>query len=353
MVLNSLSIHNFRCIESAVLELDARGTGIVGRNGAGKTSLLEAIYFLAHGRSFRTAQRVRLIGPRADLVRVVGSLELNGKSVTAGVEYSEGRTLARLGGESVSSISAIAEVLPVQVIDPGVHRLIEEGPARRRQLLDWGVFHVEHRFLDAWRRYQRALKQRNAALKVDPGQALVWDAELDASSMEIESYRLAYFTELAPEFGRLATELLGTPCALSYERGWPQGLTLKEALVRSWATDQRVKATTVGPHRADVVFHVNGELARDRISRGQQKVVASAFVLAQLMVAIPRLPHRPCLLLDDPAAELDVDSLGKILRMIADIPAQLVVASLDSAGLRGIEIGRTFHVEQGRFARMV
>lgn len=352
-VLSSLSIQNFRCIESAALEFDPRGTGIVGPNGAGKTSLLESIYFLAHGRSFRTSQRAKLVGSATGPMRVVGSLELDNRAVTAGIEYAEGRTQARLSGVSVSSISAIAEVLPVQVIDPGVHRLIEEGPARRRQLLDWGVFHVEHRFLPAWRRYQRALKQRNASLKTDPRQARVWDTELDSCSGEIDRYRHDYFSELSREFQRLATSLLGQPCELRYERGWPREMTLMETLAKTWPTDLRLKATTAGPHRADVVFRVDGELARDRISRGQQKVVAAAFVLAQLMVAAPRLAHRACLLLDDPAAELDVDSLGKILRAIETVPAQLVVTSLGLDGLRGIEIGRKFHVEQGRFVGMV
>lgn len=352
-MLKSLSIENFRCIPSATLELHSRGTGIVGPNGAGKTSLLEAVYFLAHGRSFRTSQRAKLVGPVAPFVRVVGALSEEGRTVTAGVEYSQSRTEARLGGANVSSMSAIAERLPVQIIDPGVHRLVEEGSARRRQLLDWGVFHVEHGFLGPWRRYQRALKQRNAALRVSPGQARAWDHELDTCAREIHELRRRYVTELAPAFAQLATELVGRPCELGYQPGWDHERTLLSALDETWLRDQRVKTTTVGAHRADLIFRVDGEVARDRISRGQQKLIASSLVLAQLILAAPRIPHRPCLLLDDPAAELDVDSLGKILAVIERIPAQLIVTSLSPAGLRGIEIGAMFHVEQGRFTAML
>jgi len=352
-VLATLSVQNFRCIKAAALDFDARGTGIVGPNGAGKTSLLEAIYFLAHGRSFRTAQRAKLVGPAARPMRVVGSLSLEGRTLVAGVELFEGSTQARLGGESVSGISDIAEVLPVQVIDPGVHRLIEEGSARRRRQLDWGVFHVEHDFLVPWRRYQRALAQRNAALRSAPSQARVWDHELDACADEIDRHRESYARELAPAFATLASDLLGRACEVTYLRGWDRERSLSDALDRSWERDSRIKMTTAGPHRADLAFRVESQLARDRISRGQQKVLASAFVLCQLILLAPRVPHPACLLLDDPAAELDVDSLGKILGAIQKVPAQLIVTSLSLAGLRGIEIGRRFHVEQGHFAAML
>jgi DNA replication and repair protein RecF len=352
-VLANLSVQNFRCIETAALDFDARGTGIVGPNGAGKTSLLEAIYFLAHGRSFRTAQRGKLVGPAPTPTRVVGSLNVGGRTLVAGVELFEGSTQARLGGESVSGISDIAEVMPVQVIDPGVHRLIEEGSARRRRQLDWGVFHVKHDFLVPWRRYQRALVQRNAALRSIPSQARIWDQELDACAGEIDRQREGYASELTPAFAALASDLLGRACEVRYLRGWDSELPLRGALDRSWDRDSRIGVTTVGPHRADLVFRVEGQLARDRISRGQQKVLASAFVLCQLILLAPRIPHPACLLLDDPAAELDVDSLGKILGAIQKVPAQLIVTSLSLDGLRGIEIGRRFHVEQGRFTAML
>ncbi len=351
-MLTRLAVQNFRCIEDAALELDPRGTGIVGPNGAGKTSLLEAIYFLAHGRSFRTTQRARLVGPRLGPLRVVGTID-QGRTLVAGVEHQSGATRAKLAGESLRSISAIAQILPVQVIDPSVHRLIEEGSSRRRRLLDWGVFHVEHGFMDPWRRYQRALAQRNATLRTSSGQARLWEAEMAACAAEIDRMRRTYMASLSTEFARLASELLGRDCTLEYHRGWDDAQTLEQALETSRHREVRMKTTVVGPHRADLLVRVDGELARDRISRGQQKVIAASLILAQITLAAPTSTHRACLLLDDPAAELDVDSLGKILSVIERLPAQLVVTSLSEAGLRGINIGKTFHVEQGHFTRML
>ena len=352
-MLTSLSVQNFRCIEDASLELDPEGTGLIGPNGAGKTSLLEAIYFLAHGRSFRSAQRARLVGSLRAPLRVVGTIQ-HSRTIVAGVEYQAGTTRARVDGENVRTISRIAELLPVQVIDPSVHRLIEEGSTRRRRLLDWGVFHVEHGFMDPWRRYQRALAQRNAALRTSaPGQSRLWEPELALCAADIDRMRRSYAQRLAPVFQALAAELSGRACEIGYDRGWEEGLTLAEALARSWPRDTRVRTTTVGPHRADLIVRVDGEVARERVSRGQQKVIAASLVLAQITLAAPSTVHRACLLLDDPAAELDVDNLGKILSVIKRVPAQLVVTSLNKAGLRGINIGKRFHVEQGRFTEMV
>ena len=115
-----VEIANFRCIERAALELDPRGTGIVGRNASGKTSLLEAIFFLGHGRSFRTATRHKLIRRGADHFRVIAKVERDDRSLVASAEHGHGATQMRLAGQGVSGVADIAAVLPIQVIDPGV-----------------------------------------------------------------------------------------------------------------------------------------------------------------------------------------------------------------------------------------
>jgi DNA replication and repair protein RecF len=355
-LLRSVDIQDFRCIERAQLDFHERGTGIVGGNAAGKTSLLEAIYFLTHGRSFRTATRARLIRRGAEFLRVVANIQTERADLTAGAEHGHGHTQMRLGGRGVSGVSEIAEILPIQVIDPGVHRLIDEGSARRRRLLDWGVFHVKHDFLFAWRRYQRALSQRNTALREQLDESVVraWDPELIDSATAIDHARTAYAAVLAREFERLGENFLGEAVELEYRRGWDVDQTLDAALNAAAAKDRRLGTTTVGPHRADLIIRVDRVLARDRVSRGQQKVLAAALILGQIRALTQEAAgSKTCLLLDDPAAELDVDKLGKLLQAIEQIPAQLIVSAVTPAGLRGIEIGRTFHVEQGRFTPML
>lgn len=354
-MLTSITVENFRCIEQASLELDPRSTGIVGDNASGKTSLLEAVYFLGHGRSFRTHQAEKLRRTGAPFFRVVGKLATARGSLTAGLEYSQGHTEGHLAGQGISGIADIAEVLPLQVIDPGVHRLVEEGSARRRRLMDWGVFHVKREFLGHWRRYQRALSQRNAALRCsDPEQWVTpWEQDFCLAGAEVDDLRSGYIEALKPHFESLASRLVGAGTTLNYRRGWSEDRDLRQALDDSLSRDLRLKTTHVGPHRADIGFVVEGVAAKDRVSRGQQKMLAAAFILAQLQchTALGAIPTT--LMLDDPAAELDVDNLGKLLLAIAQIPSQLIVTSVHERGLKGIDIGRRFHVEQGRFQPML
>lgn len=354
-MLTSLQIEQFRCLENARLEFDPRATGITGSNASGKTSLLEAIYFLGHGRSFRVAQRDRLIRSGAQRFRLVGRIcDESGDSVV-GVEYAPSSLQLHLAGQSLSGFSEVAARIPMQVIDPGVHRLIEEGSTRRRRLLDWGVFHVKHDFLLAWRRYQRALRQRNAALRAGSPWELIqiWDGELAASAETVDAQRQLYLESFIPEFSRWAGVLVGGDVGLNYRNGWRTDRSLREALVESKSQDLRIRTTTVGAHRADLQFTMAGAAARDRISRGQQKMLASAFVLAQVALRAAQLDQPTCLLVDDPAAELDVDNLGKLLGALVEIPAQLVVTAVSETGLRGLPMGRRFHVEQGRLTAML
>ncbi|MFL6551286.1 MAG: DNA replication/repair protein RecF [Povalibacter sp.] len=354
-MLQSVHVENFRCIEEAHLEFDALGTGILGANGSGKTSLLEAIFFLAHGRSVRTAVREKLRLEGRSFFRVVAHIDTPRGLLVAGTESGAGETTTRVGGEGVSSLSALAEILPIQLIDPGVHRLVEEGSARRRRLLDWGVFHVKPEFLGAWRRYQRALHQRNAALRSSQPPTVVraWEAELAQHGFTVDRARAEYVDALRPLFERISEQLLPRGATCAYRRGWPQDEELGTALEARRGRDTLSKVTSVGAHRADLTFRWGDELARDRVSRGQQKLLACAFILAQVEFHARHSTVPTCLLLDDPAAELDVDNLGKLLGVISTTPAQLIVTSVSEAGLSGINIRKKFHVEQGRFAPML
>jgi DNA replication and repair protein RecF len=351
-VLHRAKIENFRCVKAGELEFDPQGTGIVGPNGSGKTSLLEALFFLANGRSFRTAVRDTLVGPAENFFRLFGEVaQPLGRSVRVGIEYSAGDSRIRVDGQDAPSVSVISTVLPVQVIDPGVHRLIEEGSARRRRQMDWGVFHVEHEFLATWRRYNRALQQRNAALRQghDWSAISAWDHELATAGESVDELRSRYMSAFAVHFRQTGEALLEGEVVAEYRRGWNRDFTLLAALESSRVRDRRLRTTTVGPHRADISFKWGSGPARDRVSRGQQKMLAAAFILAQTRFRASQTNSRTTLLLDDPAAELDVDNLGKLLSVVASTPAQLIVTSLSSAGLHGVEIGRMFHVKQGDF----
>ena len=155
---------NFRCLEKAELALGPRFNLISGANASGKTSLLEALAYLGRGKSFRGASTASLIRHDQEDFVLFGEVERSQGKTSVGVRNSRDGLEIRVGGESVSGAAALAEVLPLQVIDPEVHSLIAGGPEQRRRFLDWVAFHVEQEHLMKWRRFRRALKQRNAAL---------------------------------------------------------------------------------------------------------------------------------------------------------------------------------------------
>ena len=349
MSLLELDASNLRCIERAHLELTPGVTLVWGGNGSGKTSLLEAIFLLGRGRSFRTRNNERLIAHGQPHLRVTGRIQgPAGQYTPVGFEVSRDGTLARIGGRPAQSLTELAQAFPVQAIDPGVHRLVEEGGHRRRRWMDWAVFHVEPLFMDEWVRYSRALRQRNAALKSDPAHADVWDPELARLGEAIAQARGRFLDRLTPHWRSVVSALSGLDVELHYLRGWSQEHSLLDALAASRARDDARQLTHVGPHRADLSLRLDGRAAREVLSRGQQKLVAAAMMLAQLRLLQDTMQTIPTLLLDDPAAELDGDHLGRFIEQVRALKSQLVVTSLHAESRLFGAPERTFHMEQGR-----
>jgi len=348
MSLAELSAENVRCIERAEIELHAQRNVLWGPNGSGKTSLLEALFLLGRGRSFRTRNTERLIRHGQARLTCFGRTNAAPIEKTLGVQVSRGMpTVARIGGAAVHTLADLSEVFPVQVIDPGTHKLVEEGSYRRRRWLDWAVFHVEHGFVEDWARYTRALRQRNAALRSQPEQAAAWDPELARLGERISELRRSSLEQLQPYWKGLAAGLVGLEIELIFSQGWSRDTSLAAALKASWERD-RIKGTThVGAHRADVLVRRSGTLARDSLSRGQQKLVAVAMILAQLQMLRALLGVRPALLLDDPAAELDAAHLEGFIREVSALHCQLVLTSLEPEYTEFGVPDRVFHVERG------
>lgn len=348
MSLETLTVQNLRCVRQASLELAPGRNLITGANGSGKTSLLEAITLLGRGRSFRTRNSERLITHGESRLVVHGRTSgLN--HPTLGVQVARGEaTLAKIGGEFARSLADLSQVLPVQVIEPGVHKLIEEGAYRRRRWMDWAVFHVEPGFVEVWSGYTRALKQRNAALKQDARQVGAWDAEVIRLGEALSVSRRAMLGRLQPFWREAIGDLLGLDVELGYAQGWPKDLSLSEALSACRDRDLAKGQTHAGPHRGDALVKLNGRLARDTLSRGQQKLVAVALILAQLRLLQDLLPEIPALLLDDPAAELDGAKLSAFIGQVAKLRCQLIVTALSRDQNPFGLPEAAFHVEQGR-----
>jgi DNA replication and repair protein RecF len=347
VALLDLEVDELRCLQRAELTLHPHVNLIQGPNGSGKTSILEAIYLLGRGRSFRTRHTERLIRRGATRMQVLGRLQ---DSVTGVIGVGCDRETgveARIDRRAPRSMAELSAALPVQVLDPGIHRLVEEGPSHRRKWLDWGVFHVEPGFVSRWAEYSRALKQRNAALQ--QGQELApWDQELARLGEALSESRARTLEALRPHWEQTLAKLLGVDISLAYFRGWSQEQGLQAALKAHLTRDREQGTTQAGPHRFDVLLKVEGRLARDVLSRGQQKLLGATMALAMAKLVGSGDRHPGMLLLDDPAAELDQAHTAALVSEIHSLRGQLVVTALRDDDHSFGAPDRAFHVEQGR-----
>lgn len=345
-------IDGLRCIEHAELEPAPGLNLLTGANASGKTSVLEAIFLLGRGRSFRAARRDAVIREGASQARVVGRLD-DGRML--GLEVARDGWTARAGGEPLGQLAELPGLLPVQLLDPEVHRLIQDGPGERRRYLDWATFHVKPDFLETWRTYQRALRQRNAALRAGLADAALmpWETALAETGGRLDRYRAETATMLAGPVRRAAQRLLEADLCLEYRPGQPAGQGLREHLAAHRERDRKAGLTLWGPHRADLVVTLEEHRVRGWVSRGQQKLVAAALVLGQAGLLAPSWAGRGVLLVDDPAAELDRHRCGALLTLICELPFQAFLTALEPGAVAGITAARRFHVEQGRVVAVV
>lgn len=353
MPLRKIRIHSLRCLREVELELGDRATYVYGPNGAGKTSLLEGIFVLSRGRSFRTRQIRRLVQRGADEFAVFGVVETaDGQQRRLGVSYRTGRLEKKLDLEPAQGMAELTALLPVHAIDPSMHALVEGGPSERRRFLDWGVFHVEHGYLEAWKQYRRALSQRNAALKrlVGPAELRPWTQALAEAGMVVERSRRRYVELLAPQFAQFGEQLLGRALRLDYRAGLPEDQAFAAALAATEARDRASGNTELGPHRAELVIRFEERRVQDEASRGQQKLAAAALVLAQVAVEAQARPGQGVLVIDDPAAELDKQSLRRLLGVVRELPVQTIFTALTAEALPPEPGSPVFHVEHGEVA---
>ncbi|PXF30927.1 recombinase RecF [Pokkaliibacter plantistimulans] len=357
MAITRLDIHRIRNIQQATLSPSPGVNLLWGANGSGKTSILEAIHMLSVARSFRTHKVKTVIAhgePQCTLFARLRHLEE--PEMTVGVQRQlDGDNQIRIGAGQPSNLAELARLLPLQVINPDAFRLLEGSPSERRHFLDWGVFHQEILFFDCWRRYQRALKQRNSLLKyarIDPLLRASWEAELVTQAAAIDEMRKAYLARFSPVFQDYLAKLTGLEdIALHYYPGWDAKRSLDDVLQSSAARDQELGFTQHGPHRADMRIRCGPRAAVDVLSRGQQKMVVCAMKLAQGQVLASDHQRQPIYLIDDLPAELDRDHRQALCELIEELACQVFITSveadvLDECWSSGCQV-KLFHVEQG------
>jgi len=328
MIISELQIHQLRNITHAHVHLHSDFNIIVGENGSGKSSFLEALYILGCGHSFRTRDISSIIQHNTSSLTVFGrSVEEDTVSVQKSLNKP---TLVKVNHQFCSSSSQLAYRLPIQVFYQDIFQIIDAGPVVRRSLLDWGLFHVKQDYLSKLNRYKQLLKQRNALLKQPNAKSMdfnIWNEQLSVQAELIDKERSQFFQQWIKIFYKVLQQLSDVNCKLQYYKGWDrknEGISLKEVLDKMLESDQHRCFTQKGAHQADLLIEVNEHKAKQILSRGQQKIILIALKLSQAM-----LLSKPCMyLFDDILAELDQTHVERLFEFIKTIPGQKIVTSI-------------------------
>lgn len=357
MSLSRLITNNFRNLTAVDLELSHSFNFLVGENGSGKTSLLEAIFYLGHGRSFKSHISNRIIHYDQDQFTLFGKVEEAKHEWSVGIQKSRhGDTILKINGEDGKRISDLAHLLPMQVITPEGLTLLNGGPTYRRAFLDWGLFHQHPEFYSHWANLKRLLKQRNSALAQMRNYAELrpWDIELTKLANIVSQLRAAYAEALRPEIEKTCQFFLPElEISVSFHQGWEKGADYAEILAQGFERDRGVGYTMVGPQKADFRFRANGLPVEDVLSRGQLKLLMCALRLAQGEYLMAQKQRKCLFLIDDFASELDPTKRSLLAHRLRQSGSQVFVTAITQDQLNQMQWDEQnndmrFSVHQGK-----
>jgi len=361
MAILNLSPNKFRNLTDAEVAFDPQMNIIVGQNASGKTSLLEAIYVLLTGKSFRSNRLENIIcrENESDEFMLFGNVAYENdayRSHRIGIKKSKvNKSIIKVDDRKIQSASELVKICPVIIIDPTSFELLYGGPSVRRKFMDWGVFHVEHLFAKRWSEYIYCLKQRNTLLragKIDRLQLDAWDRKLAPLGEQIHRYRDLYANALMPILKSAAQVFqLDDELAISYVKGWDKNLSLSDSLAKYRDKDCDRKHTQFGPHRADLKLRIKGVAAEETLSRGQQKLLVMAMYLSHAEYLRVKSKKNLVVLIDDVGAELDAMNLAQVLLSLRTQNTQVICTALELNRIEALLSNNTqykvFHVEHG------
>lgn len=358
MAITQVNVSQFRNITNAKLTPEPGVNLLLGKNGSGKTSLLEAIHFLGLGRSFRSHLTKRVIQYEQDAFTLFAKFSHQGSETPLGLRKSKnGETTLKIAGNKAERLSQLAELLPLQLIHPEGYSLLTGGPKGRRSFIDWGVFHVEPSFFPQWLRIKRLLKQRNMALKTAKSyrEIAYWDVELGGRCLQLTEFRREYLTQLSSEILTTAADFLPEfEFNLDFFQGWDKTKDLPSYLEQNFERDRALGYTSIGPHKADLRIKVAGVPVADVLSRGQLKLLVCALRLAQGKYHNGVSENKCIFLLDDFTSELDSEKQLPLAKHIAESGAQVFITAIERERVEelfGQKI-KVFHVEHGNVSEL-
>lgn len=359
MNLTRLILHNYRNIAVADIRPEPGFNILCGDNAQGKTNSLEAIYLLAHLKSFRRGRNQELTGPSDKYARIGGHFFARGLQETVCLTISSDQKTLQINGKRPQTATEVFGRFPSVLFAPEEVNLTKGSPAGRRALLDRALCQTRPAYLGLARAYQRCLKQRNILLKTGASAETLqpWTEELIKTGAGVRLARRQYLDRLLP----LLREAYAALCAgretidLVYPGEHDSPADLQQDLARHLeqerGREQRYGMTLAGPHRDDPVFLVNNRVLGLYGSQGQQRSFMLAFKTAQILDLEKETGAVPLLLLDDMTSELDRKRQGFFFRFLHERQGQVFVTCTDLSLLKeaGFPNMRIFRIREGAF----
>ncbi|SET68705.1 DNA replication/repair protein RecF [Thalassotalea agarivorans] len=346
---------HFRNLKDTSVEFDPQVNVILGNNGSGKSSILEALFFVGHGKSFRTT-KVNKLAALGEQQFVVSLLDDKSNRLGLSRDIQSTSTLIKINGEKSNKLSQLASHFAVQIVTPESFKLFFGGPKERRKFVDLGMFHVKHEFLHLWKDFSRVLKQRNACLKIKDKRTLqYWDQQFVSLSNDITQIRKKYIEELTSELEEWLAILLPQvkqDLEIAYFYGWNKAKALEDQLADALDKELMQGYSQYGAHKFDLRFTCKQTPVDISLSRGQQKLFLLALTLAQTSLIAKAQRVKPILLIDDFGAELDTTSRTAVSKALSKLDSQIIITAIEEGILKELYDSikgnfKMFHVEHG------
>ena len=353
--IDELGVVDFRNIGRTVLKPGPRFNVVSGKNGSGKTNLVESIYLLGALRSFRTKKRVELIRKGAEAARVTGVFGQANAGMSLEMTIgTEGRKIKVDGNASTPGGDHFGR-LPMVLFHPGNMELVQGGPAQRRRFLDRALFQAHPAYPDIHRSYARALSNRNSLLRNRIGDRRAmdpFDRQLVELGGRIIEMRRGFVASMSEFFAEAVGRISGVNSGALEYRPKARRDDLERALADAIGTDMARGFTSVGPHADELYFEIDGLDARRFASQGQQRTAVLAAKLAETRALEGATGRIPLLLLDDVSSELDRERNTRLFEFLAGVGGQVFVTTTHGDHISVFEDRVDFGVEGGRVERI-
>ena len=328
-------IKNFRLFRELDLDLNENNLLIIGPNGSGKTSVLEAINLLISRKSIRTRDLKECINDDSEGFSL--GLEIKNKHEVLTIKAAKQANKRVTIKSEAGNTTAMKENLPiVQFIHAKDLRMIEGETELRRDFFNKTMFHVEHSSEIDYKNYKKALSQRNISLKrkVSEGELKVWNEALIDTGNTLAEKQKSFFKGIFKKSLERVKKVETEDIFLNQiKKGWPDHISLKRALVESTEKDRALGYTSVGPHRLDFNYLIDNKLAKSFLSRGQQKllIILSFFKFNDILSI--KNESGIVYLIDDITSELDQENLAMVLEQAIGLKAQLLITAIKGKSL--------------------